>query len=329
MGTITATTGAEAIGLAFQRDRTLVKTFYEGTPVLRLLAPGIFTALGAPPAAQHRATGGDSIDWKLVYSGGTGHWINEGDALPAADNLEFADMTVSPKLVVNVRKITGHAKDFTRNEAYFNLLQTEMMGGMTQLLHRVEEWVVNQLEAAINDDTSYGGQTRSTVHADSDVTAGGSAALSLAMLSEAYETLTIDPRGVVYQPGDHIILSNPVQETAYTEVGFAQMYQADDETTGVNRPHNTAASDSVLDAGLMGATHEYNKLPWVSAATITNTLVLLLKRSDVRIEIFSDPAFEIIPLARTDDADQYEFRCNIGCAYLDPYRAGRIEALTT
>lgn len=313
MAGATTTTLAAAIATTFEPGMT--KTFYEGTPFLNLI--------GFPGRPN---SGGDSIDWKLNYAGNAGAIINEGDALPAAGNQTYADMTIAHILFVNTVEFTGHAVDAMKN-GYFDGIKAEMDGGVSGLLHKIEEKFVTVIEGAINDDTSYGGQTRATVHADSYVVAGGSAANTLANLSELYESLTLDGRGVVYDPRRHFIFSSPEQVTAYTEVATALMKVGDDESTGVNRPYTTSQTDAKLDAGLMKHSIEYNGLPWYSIATATNTLVTLGDKSEIVIEQSRPVTIE--PLGKTDDNTKFEISWHGGLAYKDPYRAGRIEALTT
>lgn len=309
----TTTTLASAINTVYQPG--MPKTFYEGTPLLKLLGW---------PAKPHLA--GKSIDWQLNYAGNPGVILNEGDPLPAAGNQSIADMTVAHVTVANTVQITAQAKAAMKN-GHFDGLKKELDGGMTGLLHKVEEKFISLLEAAINDDTSYGGQTRATVHADSDVTAGGSAALTLAMMSEMYETLQLDPRAVDYSEKRYLISSSPEQLTAYTEAGGALMYVGDDESTGVNRPHTSLMSDTKFDAGLMGKIPTYNGIPWKTLATHTNTLVFLYNLDDVMTEEGQSVTLE--PLGKTDLSDKWVFSWIGTLAYRDPYRAARIEALTT
>lgn len=313
MAGATTTTLTEAINTLYQPG--LTKTFYEGTPLLKLLGW---------PFKPHLA--GDSIDWQLNYSGNAGVLLNEGDALPAAGNQEFANMTVAHFTAANTVQITAQAKAAMKN-GYFDGVKAELDGGLTGLTHKIEEKCVSLLEAAINDDTSYGGQTRATVHADSDVTAGGSAANSLANMSEMYETLQLDPRAVEYNPRDHIITSAPEQLTAYTEIGGRLMYVGDDESTGINAPYVMSQNDTQFDAGLMKHIPLYNNIPWMTLATHTNTLVFLWKRSDILAEEGQGVLLE--STAKTDLSDSYVFSWIGGLAYRDPYRAARIEALTT
>jgi hypothetical protein len=309
----TTTTLTAMINTLYQPG--MPKTFYEGTPFLQLVGF---------PGKPHLA--GDSIDWQMQYAGNAGVIVNEGDALPATGNMTYANMTVAHVTFANTCQVTAQAKAAAK-AGYFDGVKMELDGCMSGLLHKIEEKFVSLIEAAINDDTSYGGQTRSTVHADSDVTAGGSAANTLANMSEMYETLQLDPRAVQYNPSDHIITSSPEQLTAYTEIGGALTYGADDETTGANRPYVTNQTDADFDAGLLKHTPKYNKIPWVTLATHTNTLVFLWKRSDVMIE--EGQGVQVEPLAKSDLSDSYVMSWIGGLAYRDCYRAARIEALTT
>lgn len=309
----TTTTLTAAIGTTFEPGMT--KTFYEGTPTLNLLGfPG------------RENTGGDSIDWKLNYAGNAGAILNEGDALPASGNQTYADMTIAHTLFVNVVEFTGHAIDAMKN-GYFNGIQAELDGGVSGLLHKIEEKFVTVLEGAVNDDTSYGGQTRATVHADSYVVAGGSAANTLANLSELYEALTLDPRGVVYDPMKYMFFSANEQLTAYTEIATGHIVTGDAEASGAHRPYVTNQTDGTLDAGMMKHTLRYNGLPWYGLPTATNTLVTLCDRTKIVLEQSRPVTIE--PLAKTDDNSKFLISWHGGLAYLDPYRAGRIEALTT
>ena len=309
----TNTTLSTAIKTVFEPG--LVKTFYEGTPFLNLM--------GFPGRTN---SGGDSIDWKVNYAGNAGVIYNEGDAIPASGNQSYVDLSVSHIHFGNVVEFTGHAKDALAN-GYFDGVRKELDGGISGLLHKIEEKFVTVLEGAINDDTNYGGVARATYNLASDVTAGGSAALTLAMLSEMYETLQLDGRSVTYDPSRHMIMSSPEQLTAYTEIASGFIVTGDAEASGANRPYSTSQTDAKLDAGMLKHSIEYNQLPWYAVPTATNTLVTLLDRSQVVIEQARPVTIE--PLAKTDDNTKFWITWAGALAYLDPYRAARIEALTT
>lgn len=315
MAGATTTTLSAAIRTIYNEPMT--KTFYEGTPLLRLLGW---------PFKPHLA--GKSTKWQLNYAGNAGVLLNEGDALPAAGNQTYANASVDHFTAANTVQITAQAKAAMEN-GHFDGVKKELDGGLSGLLHKIEEKCVSLLEGALNDDTSYAGLTRATVHMDSYVVAGGSAANTLANMSEAYEALQLDPRGVDYDTTDYIVSSAPEQLTAYTEIGGRLIYSegGDPGATGINTPYNMSQNDEKFDAGLMKHTHYYNKLPWKTLATHTNTLVFFWRPSQVIAEEGQSVALE--PLAKTDLSDSFVFSWIGGLAYRDPYRAARIEALTT
>jgi hypothetical protein len=313
MAGATKTTIAAAIQTAFAPG--LTKTFYEGMPLL-----GMFPKFPNP--------GGDSYDWKLNYAGNSSAAVyTEGATPPAAGNQSYADMTVADEHIWVTVQITGHAKDAARN-GYFDPVRKEMEGGVSALQHKIEEQFVTYFEAAIDNSATYGGQTRTTVHADSVTVPGGSAALTLAMLSSMYEQLKLDPRDVQFNnPNEYSIISSPEQLTAYTEIGFGLHKVGDDESTGINRPYTTMSGDAVADAGLLKHTLRYNNIPWYEVATVTNTLVFLTKNTDVFIA--ETRPLTIEPLGKTDDSDKFLLTWAGAMGHRDPYRAARIEALTT
>jgi hypothetical protein len=147
------------------------------------------------------------------------------------------------------------------------------------------------------------------------------------MLSEMYETLQLDPRGVIYDPRDHIITSAPQQLTAYTECGTALIKVGDDESTGVNRPYSMNASDTTFDAGLIKPVTNYNGIGWYTLPTHTNSLVFLTRRSNILMEEFQPLIVEPTAMVDLSDSIVASYMCSL--VHLDPYRAARIEALTT
>jgi len=312
MAGATKTTLATAIKTTFEPG--MRKTFYEGTPLLNMFP-------------RRSNIGGDSVDWKIHYAGNAGTTFSEGDTPPAAGNQSYIDATVGHQHFWNVVQITGHAKDAMKN-GYFDGVQKEMQGGVDGLLHAIEENFVGVLEAAINDDTTYAGLTRATYAIASDVTAGGSGALSLAMLSEMYETMKLDPRGIMFNnPNEWALMSCPQQLTAYTEVATGFIVTGDTEASGGNRPYGTSQTDPVMDAGMLKHTLKYNNLPWYELATMTTSLILLTRKSDVLIEECRPLTIE--PLGKIDDSDRFLISWGGQIVHLDPFRAARIEALTT
>lgn len=310
MSGATTTTGAEAIAQIFQIG--LQKTFNEGTPLLNLY--------GWVPYK-----GGNATEWKLNYAGNAGALYDEGDTPPAAGSQSYADMSEGFFSAWNTVKVTGHLKDAMKG-GYFDAVAEEMAGGMSGLMRRVEQKAMTKYEAAINDDTTYAGQTRATVNADSYVVEAGSSSLTLAMMSEWYEALTLDPRGVEYD-NDWVITSAPEQRTAYTEIATGVIFSGDEETTGPHLPFGSSQMDPKIDAGRQRKTILYNDIPWWTLSTHTNTLIFATRKSDVLIEEVRPLTVE--PLGKTEDADEYLITWRGNLTHKSPYHAARVEALTT
>ena len=308
----TTTTMSSAIASVFQPG--LTRTFVEGTPLLRLLGWPFKPSMG-----------GNSIDWKIQYAGHTASYVTEGDAYPAAGNNTYADATIAMQLIADSIQISGHAMDAMKG-GYFDGVAAEMNDGVIAVLNKVEDYCIAQLEASIDDDSSYAGLTRATYGMAADVTAGSSGALTLALLSEMYETPKLAAAKVIYVPGDDIIVSAPEQVTAYTELG-GLIVTGDTEAAGANLPYTQGSNEDVFDLGKLKHTIRYNNLPWYEVPGITNTLILRFKLSQVVTELFRP--LTITPLGKVDDTDKFAVTCNVAMAYKDPGRASLIEALTT
>lgn len=312
MAGATATTLSTAIKTVFEPG--FQKTFYNGMPFMSMFP-------------RRPNTGGNTVNWKIHYAGNSSPTAySEGATPPAAGYQAYVNASISHVSYMSTVQITGHAKDAMKN-GYFDGYKIELEEGAKDLMHTVEGAFVAAMIDGIDDDTSYAGLTRATYGLASTVVEGGSAALTLAGLSSMYEGPKLDPRAVIYEPGNHIIVSAPEQATAYTEVATGLVVTGDAEAAGANIPYNTNQTDSMLDAGKLKHTLSYNKLPWVEVPTMTNTYVFMMKRSDVIIEEARPLTIE--PLGKVDDSDRYLLTWRGGFAYLDPYRAARYEALTT
>ncbi len=312
MGDNTTTTIAEAIRKTFQPG--LTKTFDQGSPFLKLIGW---------PFKENES--GNTIDWKLNYSMDDASYINEGDTLPASSSTEYADCVLSGQVITSVIKMTNHARDAAKN-GYFDAMKVLVDNANLALIRKCDAYAMAQLEAAIDDDATYAGQTRATVNSAADVTAGGSAALTEAMLSEMYETPTLTGRSVEYNPGDDVIISAPQQLTAYTEL-IGHIVTGDDEASGSNQPLNFNSNDSVLDIGRLKHMISYNRIPWYAVNTMTNTKILRLKLSEIIARQIH--GVEVIHLPNNDDSKSLQLRAHIALGYKDPWRASMIEALTT
>ena len=314
MAGATTTTLTALIQAAYEPG--IRKSFYNGSPLMRLL--------GTPKPI----VGPDgNINWRLHYAGNSSATsAAEGQAAPAAGYQSIANMVVSTFKVYTTVQFTGEVIDAFKSGDYSGA-NIEMAGGRDDLIHKAEDLLVAQLIDAIDDDASYGSQTRTTVNADSVVVAGGSAALTLAGLSSMYEGLQLDDRAVDFSRPGWIVLSAPEQRTAYGEIGTGLTYGADDESTGTHRPLTTLTSDVSFDAGLAAKQIFWNGIPWITIPTMTNTYVFLFNVNDI---LFREARpVTIKPLGAVDDSDTFLLSVRLGLAHSNPYHAARIEALTT
>lgn len=310
--TTTLTTAVAAINKRF--SPVLTRTIYTSRELMGMI--------NFPPNE-----GGDDLNWKYKYSSGDAEQANEGDPVPASSYISYADMTMDPLKVQHVVGWTGEVKDLMRSGGnYFDAISDALFEGTEKLLYKAETLAQAQLLAAIDDSATYGGQTRTTVHADSVVVAAGTAALTRAHLSSAYEQLKLaNRRANMGAINDWAILSSVYQETAYGELS-GQIYQADDETTGANYPYTTQDTNKTFDVGMHKHVFQYNKIPWQGWANMTDGYVLFTRKSDIIGRTFRPVTIE--PLGKTDDSDQLLMTFRWGLYHRDPYRAARIEGLT-
>jgi len=299
MAGATTTTLAKAIKTTFQP--VMQKTFSEATPIMDFF--------GTKPSL-----GGDSIDWKVNYSGNdSAETYSEGDAAPAAGYQSYIDATLAHNHFQLTVQISGHAKDAMKN-GYFDGAMKEIQGGVSALGRKVETTVMADIVDAIDDDTSYAGLTRATYNLDCFVQAGGSAALTVAMMENCWEAKMLDARAG--DMSDWLWFCAPEQDLAYQ--------RAADGLGGVNL---NLAIGSQLDVGRAQSGRSFNGHPIVVFTTLTNTFMFGSRKSDILIE--EARPLTIDPLGKTDDTDKFLITWAGKAAHLDPYRATRIEALAT
>lgn len=280
----------------------LVTTFAQSTPLLNLLN-------------IQQLESGDSINWKVKYaanSAGGDH--NEGDPLPTAGKASYADATRSFQLLGVPVKVSGHAMDAARG-SYFDPIEQEMQDGIKQLALLTEAKVLVWLLAAIDDDSTYAGLTRSTVHMDSVVVDADSGTLAIAQLKSLVQQLKARPREVVLNPADHMWLSAPTLSDEYK----------DNLVAGYDAAHPIVrnASDQVLDASTLQKTGYYAGVPWYEVNSLAETYVILLNKNHVKLRWIRNVTVE--PLGKTSDDTEWWMTYHIGMAISDPYRNGKIE----
>lgn len=281
----------------------ITKTFFDSTPLISMF--------GTKPASKP----GDSVDWTVNSSGHTAVNYSEGHTPPVAGYNTFVNLTMSYKYAWDTIQVTGHAIDALKG-GRIDPVMTEIDAAVRAVAYKQEQNMAASLLAAIDDSTNYASANRSTYNLLSLVVAGGSAAVTLAKLSELYEGLKLLARAKPETEGDLIILSSIEQLIAYTEL------------TGVQyKEHQTFAADTRFDLGRIKPSMTYNGIPWYVVPTLTNTVIYLTRKSDV--EIIEKRAIKVEPLAKVDDSDKLLVTSAMELIHHDPYRAGKIEALTT
>ena len=298
----TTTTLANYILTDYSREQR-VKTYFNGTPFMNFV--------GVRPPERT----GDSMDWIVESAGVTAVNYTEGATPPASQNHTNAALTLSYVYTWAVAQITGHAVDALRGG---NLIEVDkaMNDTVDAVNYKMEQNMVASFIAAIDDSTSYGGVTRATYNLASVVVAGGTAALTEAMLGSLYEGIKLRPKKV--ETNDLFLASTFEQINAYTEIGGNQY----DE-----KNFNWDSMSPTWDIGRIRPNIAYNGIPWFEFPTFTNTYVFMGRKGDLVIEEKRPLTFKM--LGAIDDSDRVlvtracQFKCR------DPYRNGRIEALTT
>ena len=279
------------------------KTYFDGTPFINFIGR-------IPPPKT-----GDSMDWHVESAGYTAVNYTEGATPPSAGNQTNTTLTLAYKYTWIVAQVTGHAIDALRG-GNVNPVDMILDRAARAVMYKQEQNMVASFIAAINDDTSYGGANRANYNLDSVVVAGGSAALTAAMLSSMYEGVKLRPKDD--ETNDFFIASAFEQKNAYTKIGGAQ-YNEQNFTWDANT--------TKWDIGKIKTSISYNNIPWFDFPTLTNTYVFLGRKNDLIIEEKRPLQFKI--LGALDDSDRVLVSSSMELRCMDPYRAGRIEALTT
>ena len=297
----TTTTLANYIFTDYQDE--VRQTYFDGTPFINFIGK-------RPPEKT-----GDSMDWIVKSAGHTAVNYTEGATPPAAGNQTNAALTLAYKYAWDVAQVTGHAVDALRG-GNMNPVDEALNDAANAVMYKQEQNMVASFIAAIDDSATYGGATRATYNLASVVVAGGSAALTETHLSSLYEGVKLRPKRV--ETNDLFLCSAFEQVNAYTEIGGNQY----DE-----KNYNWDAESSTWDIGRIKPAISYNRIPWFDFSTMTNTYVFLGRKGDLVIEEKRQLTFKM--LGAIDDSDRVLVTSAMELKCADPYRAGRIEALTT
>ena len=279
------------------------KTHYQGTPLINFF--------GVRPQEKT----GDSMDWIVESAGYTAYNYTEGSTPPSPQSQTSVSLTLGFKYCWTVAKITGHAVDALRN-GFLDPVNKAMDDAVNAVNYKCETNMVASFIAAIDDDTTYGGANRAAYNLASVVVDGGGVALTGAKLDSLREGVKLRPKD--NDGGDLVYLSAPEQLTAYAEISGTAYNE-------INYVHG--AGDGVYDISRIKPSMRYAGAPWYEIPTMTNTYVFLTRKSDVVIEEHRPITFKM--LGAVDDADMILVSRSMEMKHYDPYRAGRIELLST
>jgi hypothetical protein len=263
-----------------------------------------------------QSPGGDAWKW-FVHSAGNTSPIefDEGEGAANAGYITKAGLSISYKYFRSMVQITGHLRDAVRG-GYYDAVEDEMQGGKDALIHDIEETFASDLESAIDDGTSYAGVTRSTYGLASVVTAGGSAALTNAMLRETWEDLQLGNSNHVQNMGEMQLWSAQQQATAYSQIA--------DAPGGVYL--SKQLGQGPLDTGRLQSGLAFNGAAWNVVPTLTSSNILFFAPSNVSIIEHRPVTVDLY--AKNDDSDTYAITW-AGClAVKNPAKAAKIEALS-
>jgi len=279
------------------------KTHYQGTPLLNFF--------GVRPQEKP----GESMDWIVESAGYTAYNYTQGATPPSPQSQTSVALTLGFKYCWIVAKVDGAAVDALRN-GFLDPVSKAMDDAVSAVNYKCETNMVASFIAAIDDDTTYGGANRAAYNLASAVVDGGSAALTAAKLDSLREKVKLRPKD--NDAGDLVYISAPEQLTAYAEISG----------TAYNEKNFIYSSEEgVYDISRIKPSMRYAGAPWFEIPTMTNTYVFLTRKSDVVIEEHRPITFKM--LGAVDDSDMILVSRSMEMKHYDPYRAGRIELLST
>jgi hypothetical protein len=300
MAGATTTTASAALQNIYNAE--FAKTFYDDAPLM-----GSFRKI--------QSQGGKYYSWFVHSAGNTSTAeFDEGEGAANPGYVTKAGLSIAYKSFRTMVQVTGHLRDAVRG-GYYDAVEDEMQGGKMALIHDIEETFASDLESAIDDGTSYAGVTRATYDLTSVVTAGGSAALTNAMLRETWEDLQLGNANHVQNIGELQLWSAQEQATAYSQIA--------DASGGVYL--SKQLGQGPLDTGRLQGGLAFNRAAWNVVPTLTNTNILFVAPSNVMIVEHRPVTVDLY--AKNDDSDTYAITW-AGCLVVkNPAKAAKIEAL--
>ena len=278
------------------------RTHFEGTPLMS-------TVMSETPWKP----GSDTISWPVESANSDGTASSEGAGWPAGGARTVAKAVITPQTILAVRHLTGEALSVGGDLS--SLLQTEIDAGMRGLMDAAESYCETEVLDGIDDDTTYAGLTRSTYNFSSTDTAGGSGALTEAMLDATSESLQTEGVNL----GDCLVFSAHEQRNAYAEIAGTQYNE-----------HNYVfnADTKGLDLSERGKVIFYAGMPWHAIPGFANTYVVMAERGQLLYSWKKRP-FVTVHENESIYGLTLKFAAEIGAYVKNPARCARISALAT
>jgi hypothetical protein len=237
--------------------------------------------------------GAEPYEWSIVTANNsTAESFVEGQALPAGTRRSLVNATLSAFYYREVVKVTGRVRDIATGAGYIEAVeQAEIANGTANLAYLIEQALCGSttnlgLASIIDDTTLYGGLNPATytVHASAVSTSVGT--LTAAKMQDHYELMSSAP----YNAMPNAIATTANQLGNYLSIaGLAG-------GTNVTR---LALGQPGYDVGVNPAVASYNGISMVKVAEMTNTEMLWLNTSGIKVVVQRDVTFE--PLAKVSD----------------------------
>lgn len=288
----TATTVSAIVKPVVQRDRVLIK--WVNRELFQIL-----NALGVQEVTQN---GGDSFDWRVNRATGNSsvEVYSEGQAPLAAGNQTYASPELPFVYMRCIAEVTGHARDQLRSAWVDGFdaanLEGELMGAMEELEDLKNVTFLgstqNGLQIAIDSTGTYAGLNRATItDFASFETAGGAAALTIAMLRDTWEGVRDNDRG-----GNVQSLVGPWNQLS-NYIALAQGTTTANFVRHINEPGKGPS----IDLGANMAQLTFNGVPFYGCADLTDTEILMLSNIQQDWKFAIQRPLDLLPYGVSDD----------------------------
>ncbi len=250
---------------------------------------------------------GDSVDWVVQSASNTSTTSYvAGDAPSAAGNATYYAMTLAKSgfQYRTMVQITGTAVDSARN-GYFDVVARELDSGMLAHKSYLEDALVTNFEAAIDDAGSYAGQTRANSNCESYEDA---VTPTVAEMNLAQTSMIADPRGADW--GSLSLLAPIEFQNSYATVAAGAAYY-----------EMNVAQGGTVDAGKLSGI-SFGGKPFTTIGTMTDTTCLLLGQNNCTRKVWRDCKADV--MAKNDDSTTISLTSVIVPVIWNPRIAGKL-----